>query len=154
MTFLAWSQCLQWQVFVYFDLSIFCFHFKKYSFGNHSVTKKKKKEKKFKTFCVPRHVYAMGWTFWKKRIKAGGDKNLPARITEGSLDYICIFSYGKIKFFISLYHSDPCRSFSTRVSFNFLWRPNWHRKKGRLKKRKEKSSYERPLDFFHTFLFS
>lgn len=38
-------------MFVYFDLSIFCFHFKKYSFGNHSVTKKKK-EKKFKTFCV------------------------------------------------------------------------------------------------------
>lgn len=36
----------------------------------------------------------------KKKIKAGGDKNLPARITEGSLDYICIFSYGKIKFFI------------------------------------------------------
>lgn len=148
MTFLAWSQCLQWQVFVYFDLSIFCFHFKKYSFGNHSVTKKKKDILCTKT-CL-----CTGLNILKKRIKTGGDKNLPARITKGSLDYICIFSYGKIKFFISLYHSDPCRSFSTRVSFNFLWRPNWHRKKGRLKKRKGKSSYERPLDFFHTFLFS
>lgn len=149
MTFLAWSQCLQWQVFVYFDLSIFCFHFKKYSFGNHSVTKKKKKDILCTKTCL-----CTGLNILKKRIKTGGDKNLPARITKGSLDYICIFSYGKIKFFISLYHSDPCRSFSTRVSFNFLWRPNWHRKKGRLKKRKWKSSYERPLDFFHTFLFS
>lgn len=148
MTFLAWSQCLQWQVFVYFDLSIFCFHFKKYSFGNHSVTKKK-----IDILCT-KTCLCTGLNILKKRIKTGGDKNLPARITEGSLDYICIFSYGKIKFFISLYHSDPCRSFSTRVSFNFLWRPNWPCKKGRLKKRKGKSSYERPLDFFHTFLFS
>lgn len=153
MTFLAWSQCLQWQVFVYFDLSIFCFHFKKYSFGNHSVTKKKKRKEIQNILCT-KTCLCNGLNILKKRIKTGGDKNLPARITKGSLDYICIFSYGKIKFFISLYHSDPCRSFSTRVSFNFLWRPNWHRKKGRLKKRKGKSSNERLLDFFHTFLFS
>lgn len=142
MTFLAWSQCLQWQMFVYFDLSIFCFHFKKYSFGNHSVTKKKKKDILCTKTCL-----CTGLNILKKRIKTGGDKNLPARITKGSLDYICIFSYGKIKFFISLYHSDPCRSFSTRVSFNFLWRPNW------IEEEKRKVFLWKTFRFFPHFSF-
>lgn len=82
-------------MFVYFDLLIFCFYFKKYFFGNYSVTKKKKKD----ILCI-KICLCIGLNILKKRIKMGGDKNFLVWIIKGFLDYICIFFYGKIKFFI------------------------------------------------------
>lgn len=90
-------------MFVYFDLSIFCFHFKKYPFGNHNLTQKKKGKKKEKGNSK-HSAYQDMFTHWvehfQKRLKTDVEKNLPARITEGSADYICIFLVVKIKFFV------------------------------------------------------
>lgn len=81
-------------MFVYFDLLIFCFYFKKYFFGNYSVIKKK-----IDILCI-KICLCIGLNILKKRIKMGGDKNFLVWIIKGFLDYICIFFYGKIKFFI------------------------------------------------------
>lgn len=94
------------------------------------------------------------FTHWvehfQKRIKTDVEKNLPARITEGSSDYICIFLVVKILCTIATHAEVSLLMFFFQLSLATKFTSY----DMTIEEEKGKSTYERPLDSFHIFLFS